>query len=189
MTTADQIPVTRVAGGEGRRWERQEGNKPHLFEALDGEIGGPKRLADGGREPAAGAGGGGGAPLRKRVQGQAVQLRGEAEKVVGVLFWAMWGLEWCVHARVTARRSGCWGGELRVSSGAFIGARWRMAAWPRAAGEGPTRGKTKGVAASLAPAGLTMAAAAPAAEENRRVEASRGGGRDYVGQHGISRCW
>jgi hypothetical protein len=38
MTTADQIPVTRVAGGEGRRWERQEGNKAHLFVALDEEV-------------------------------------------------------------------------------------------------------------------------------------------------------
>jgi hypothetical protein len=39
----------------------------------------------------AGAGGGGGAPLRKRAWGPAVQLRGEAKKVVEGLFWAMWG--------------------------------------------------------------------------------------------------
>jgi hypothetical protein len=35
--TAGQISATRVAGSEGRRWEWQEGNKLHLFEALDGE--------------------------------------------------------------------------------------------------------------------------------------------------------
>jgi hypothetical protein len=35
--TAGQNSVTRVAGGEGRRCERQEGNKPHLFEDLGGE--------------------------------------------------------------------------------------------------------------------------------------------------------
>jgi hypothetical protein len=46
--------------------------------------------------------------------------------------------------RVTARRSWCWGGELRASSGAFIGARGRMAAWARAVGEGPTRGQNRG---------------------------------------------
>jgi hypothetical protein len=36
--TAGQILATRVADGEGRRWERQEGNKLHLFEALGGEV-------------------------------------------------------------------------------------------------------------------------------------------------------
>jgi hypothetical protein len=35
--TAGQNPATRVAGGEGRRWEMQEGNKLHLFKALGGE--------------------------------------------------------------------------------------------------------------------------------------------------------
>jgi hypothetical protein len=53
--------------------------------------GGPRRLAGGGIEPAAGAGGGGGAPVRKRARGPAVQLWCEAEKVMGGLVWAMWG--------------------------------------------------------------------------------------------------
>jgi hypothetical protein len=44
-----------------------------------------------GTEPAAGAGDGGGAPVRKRAWGPAVQLRCEAEKVLGGLIWAMWG--------------------------------------------------------------------------------------------------
>jgi hypothetical protein len=35
--TAGRNPVTRVAIGEGRRWERQEGNKPHLFEVMGWE--------------------------------------------------------------------------------------------------------------------------------------------------------
>jgi hypothetical protein len=35
--TADQITAARVASGEGQRWESQEGNKPHLFEALGWE--------------------------------------------------------------------------------------------------------------------------------------------------------
>jgi hypothetical protein len=35
--TAGQIPATKVAGGEGQRWDRQERNKPHLFEALGGD--------------------------------------------------------------------------------------------------------------------------------------------------------
>jgi hypothetical protein len=39
----------------------------------------------------AGAGGGGGAPVRKRAQGAAMQLRDEVEKVVGGLVWTMWG--------------------------------------------------------------------------------------------------
>jgi hypothetical protein len=49
-----------------------------------------------------------------------------------------------------------------------------MAAWARAAGEGVARpgGKTGGVVASLAPAGLAVAPGAPAAEESCRVEAS-----------------
>jgi hypothetical protein len=37
MVIAGQNVKTRVASGEGRRWERQEGNKPQLFEALGGE--------------------------------------------------------------------------------------------------------------------------------------------------------
>jgi hypothetical protein len=36
--TAGQIPSTRVAGGEGRRWETQKGSKPHLFVALGEEA-------------------------------------------------------------------------------------------------------------------------------------------------------
>jgi hypothetical protein len=51
---------------------------------------GPRQLAGGGTEPAVGAGGGGGAAVRKRARGSAVQLRGEAEKVVGGLVWTMW---------------------------------------------------------------------------------------------------
>jgi hypothetical protein len=39
----------------------------------------------------AGADGGGGGQVRKMAQGPAVQLRGELEKVVGGLVWAMWG--------------------------------------------------------------------------------------------------
>jgi hypothetical protein len=35
--TAGQNPATRVVDGEGRRWEMQEGNKPHPFEALGRE--------------------------------------------------------------------------------------------------------------------------------------------------------
>jgi hypothetical protein len=35
--TASQILAARVADGKGCRWERQEGNKPHMFEALGGE--------------------------------------------------------------------------------------------------------------------------------------------------------
>jgi hypothetical protein len=42
-------------------------------------------------EPAAGAGDGGGAPVRKRARGTAVQLRVEAEKVVEMLVWTIWG--------------------------------------------------------------------------------------------------
>jgi hypothetical protein len=38
MVVAGKILATRVAGGEQRRWERQEGNKPHLFVALGGEV-------------------------------------------------------------------------------------------------------------------------------------------------------
>jgi hypothetical protein len=34
---AGKNPATRDADGEGRRWEMQEGNKPHQFEALGGE--------------------------------------------------------------------------------------------------------------------------------------------------------
>jgi hypothetical protein len=48
-------------------------------------MGGLGRLADGGTEPAAGGGGGDGAPVRKRAWVLAVQLPGEAEKVVGRL--------------------------------------------------------------------------------------------------------
>jgi hypothetical protein len=53
----------------------QEGSKPHLFEALGGGRGGPRRLARGGTEPVAGVGGVGGAPVRKSAQGATVQLR------------------------------------------------------------------------------------------------------------------
>jgi hypothetical protein len=88
MATSGQNPVTRVAGGEGQRWEMQEGNKPHFFRW---GRGGPRRLADGGTELAVGADGGGGGPVRKMAWGPAVQLQGEVEKVVGGLVWAMWG--------------------------------------------------------------------------------------------------
>jgi hypothetical protein len=37
-----------------------------------------------------------------------------------------------------------WGGELRVSGGAFIGVRGRMAAWAQAAEEGATRVQNQG---------------------------------------------
>jgi hypothetical protein len=50
-----------------------------------------RQLADGGTEPAAGAGGGGAAPVRKRAQRLPMQLQCEAEKVMGGLVWAMWG--------------------------------------------------------------------------------------------------
>jgi hypothetical protein len=53
--------------------------------------GGPRWLAGGGTEPTVGAGGGGGPPVRKRARGQAVQLRCEAEKVMGGLVWAIRG--------------------------------------------------------------------------------------------------
>jgi hypothetical protein len=36
--TVSQIPATRVADGEGRGWERQEGTEPHLFVAFVGEV-------------------------------------------------------------------------------------------------------------------------------------------------------
>jgi hypothetical protein len=62
--------------------------------------------------------------------------------------------------------------SLGAFGGAFIGARGGVEAWARATGEGLTRGKTGGAAALLAPAGLAVAPAAPAAEENRPVEAS-----------------
>jgi hypothetical protein len=58
---------------------------------LEWGSGGPKRLASCGTEPTAGVGGGGGAPVRKRARGPAVQLRCDAEKVVGGLVWAMRG--------------------------------------------------------------------------------------------------
>jgi hypothetical protein len=66
---ADEIPTNKVAGGEGRRWERQEGNKPVPVYGLGWGSGGPRHLAGGGTELTVGAGGGGGAPVRKKAQG------------------------------------------------------------------------------------------------------------------------
>jgi hypothetical protein len=64
------------------------------------------------------------------------------------------------------------GDDHRDLRWAFIGTRGGMVAWARAAGGGETKGKTRGAAALLVPAGLGMAPAAPTTEECRRVEAS-----------------
>jgi hypothetical protein len=141
--TTSQIPATRVIGGEGRGWKRQEGTEPYLFVALCGGSGGPRRLAGGGIEPTVGAGGGG-VPVRKRARGSVVQLRCEAEKVMGGLVWAMWRRSgasmrgwWLAGVGLGAASSG-------ASGGAFIGARGRIVAWARAAGEGVTKGQNRG---------------------------------------------
>jgi hypothetical protein len=42
-------------------------------------------------DPVASADGGGDGPVRKMKRGPAVQPRGEAEKVVGILVWTIWG--------------------------------------------------------------------------------------------------
>jgi hypothetical protein len=52
-------------------------------------MGGPRWLADDGTEPTASGGGGDGALVRKRAWVPAVQLQGEAEKVVGRLVWTI----------------------------------------------------------------------------------------------------
>jgi hypothetical protein len=78
--------------------------------------------------------------------------------------------------------------SLGASGGAFICSRGGVVAWARAAREGLTRGKTESVAALLASVGLTLAPAAPASEENRRVEASRGGSARFGGSAEDFRC-
>jgi hypothetical protein len=110
------------------------------------------------------AGGGGDALVRKRARGPVMQLRCEAEKVMGGLVWAMWGRSGASTCGWLAGVGG-WGGELRGPRVGFYGhERERMAAWARATGEGATRvTKTGGAAASLSPASLAVAPAAPAA--------------------------
>jgi hypothetical protein len=90
IATTGKISRTRVAGGEGRGWERQEGTEPTCLWLWVGKwwTSVARRR---GTEPAAVAGGGGGTPVRKRARGSVVQLRCEAEKVMGGLVWAIWG--------------------------------------------------------------------------------------------------
>jgi hypothetical protein len=82
------------------------------------------------------------------------------------------GVEWCVHARVAAHRSWCWGVELRGLWWGFYRLEERVVAWARATGEDPTRGQNRGAPTLLAPVGLAVALAVSAVEECRRVEAS-----------------
>jgi hypothetical protein len=126
--------------------------------------GGPRQLADGGTEPAAGADGGGGAPVRKRAQGVAVQLRGEVEKVVGGSIWALWGRSRAsMHGWRLARVAG-WGGKLRGLWWGFYGLK-RDGGLGSSCWGGETRGKTGGAAASLAPAGTRRGASSARGRE------------------------
>jgi hypothetical protein len=83
------------------------------------------------------------------------------------------GAEWCVQARVTARRSWCWGVEFRglwwgfyrregENGGLGSSRRGRL-------DQGQNRGRR--CLAGVRP-GLAVAPAAPAAEESRRIEPS-----------------
>jgi hypothetical protein len=109
---ADQIPATRVAGGEGRGCERQEGTKPHLIVALGGEV-----VDRGGLSVWHRAGGGCGWWWRRSGEGEgagtgcaALVLGGEGDRTVGS---GNVVAEQRVHTRVVAHRSWGWGGELR----------------------------------------------------------------------------
>jgi hypothetical protein len=68
-----QFPATRVAGGKGRGWKRQEGTNSHLIVALGGEVV-DRAVRRRGIEPVAVAGSGGGTPVRERAREPAVQL-------------------------------------------------------------------------------------------------------------------
>jgi hypothetical protein len=82
---------SRPNSGDKGRWRQgakvgeARGEQTAPICGLGWGSGGLRRSADGGIEPAAGAGGDGGDPVRKSAWGPSVQLRCEAEKVMGVL--------------------------------------------------------------------------------------------------------
>jgi hypothetical protein len=128
MATAGQIPATRVAGGEGRRWEMQGGNKPHLFEVLDGEgvdRGGLPTVAQSLR--------------RVRVVVALQSGRGHGKRLCSFgVRWRRWWEGWFGQCGGGVVRP-CAGGDSPelvlaatssgASGGAFIGAREGMVAW------------------------------------------------------------
>jgi hypothetical protein len=111
--------------------------------------------------------------VRERAWEPAVQLRCEAEKVIGGLVSAKWGAERHVYARVVARRSWVGSGKLKVLGWGFYRREREDGDLAQAAGESATRGsKSGGPTASMSPVKLAVAPASPAAEKFRRMEGS-----------------
>jgi hypothetical protein len=110
--------------------------------------------------------------VRKMARGTTVQLRVEAEKVVERLVWTIWGRSgvstrgWCLVG------VGVGGDELKGLWWGFYRREGRDGGLGSSRRGRRDQGENQGAAALLAPAGLAVAPAAPAAEECRRVEAS-----------------